>query len=390
MSHGHHHGDDADDIEIAIDPRLRRMIWGSVAACAAIVLLGLALLWPGSSNTTVDPLGLEGDPVRARVTSASIEPCSYDVLLGCRLIELAPSEGDRSGEQFTFEQPLSSPIRSGDAVLVDIGVFADGTDRVTFYDFERSTPLLLLALVFVAAIVTLGRWRGVGALAGLAASLVVIVVFLLPALLDGSNAVAVALVAAGMIAFIALFLAHGFNLATAAALLSSFASLAITGILAWIFVAGSKLTGLADETIGFLGALGSDIDPRGLLLAGVVIGSLGVLDDVTVTQVSAVWEIKRAKPDADFADLYRRAVRIGRDHISSTVNTLFLAYAGAALPLLLLFSEAGQSLSSVATREVVAVEIVRAMVGSIGLVASVPISTALAAAILHAPPESPD
>ena len=126
----------------------------------------------------------------------------------------------------------------------------------------------------------------------------------------------------------------------------------------------------------------SQIDPRGLLLAGVVIGSLGVLDDVTVTQVSAVWELKRASPDAGFGELYARALRIGRDHISSTVNTLFLAYAGASLPLLLLFSEAEQNLGSVTTREVVAVEIVRALVGSIGLVASVPISTALAAKVL--------
>lgn len=144
----------------------------------------------------------------------------------------------------------------------------------------------------------------------------------------------------------------------------------------------SNLTGLADESVGFLAALGSDINPQGLLLAGVVIGSLGVLDDVTVTQVSAVWELKRARPNARTVDLYRRAVRIGRDHISSTVNTLFLAYAGASLPLLLLFQEAGQSISSIATREIVAVEIVRALVGSVGLVASVPISTALAATIL--------
>jgi uncharacterized membrane protein len=225
------------------------------------------------------------------------------------------------------------------------------------------------------------------------ASLLVIIMFVLPAVLEGANAVAVALVAAGAIAFLALFLAHGVNLATAAALLSSIASLAVTAILAWIFVRLANLTGLANESIGFLGALGTDLNPEGLLLAGVVIGSLGVLDDVTVTQVSAVWELKRARPDANTADLYRRAVRIGRDHISSTVNTLFLAYAGAALPLLLLFQEAGQSISSVATREVVAVEIVRALVGSIGLVASVPISTALAAAVIGsrvARPAAPD
>jgi uncharacterized membrane protein len=377
---GHDHG--ATRLDIDVDDRVRRRMWAAVAICAVGVVIGMIVLWPGRSDSGADPLGLDGDPITAQVTSQAIEPCSYDPLLGCRQIELIPGSGAYDGERLSFEQPLNSPIRDGDSILVDIGIQDDGSPLIFFYDFERSTPLLLLLLVFVAAIVVLGRWRGVGALAGLALSLVVIVAFILPALLEGSNAVAVALVASGFIAFVALFLAHGFNLATAAALLASIASLALTAVLAWLFVVTSKLTGLADETVGYLGALGSDINPQGLLLAGVVIGSLGVLDDVTVTQVSAVWELKHAKPDADFTDLYNRAVRIGRDHISSTVNTLFLAYAGASLPLMLLFSEAGQSLSSVATREIVAVEVVRALVGSIGLVASVPISTALAAATL--------
>jgi uncharacterized membrane protein len=377
---GHDHG--ATRIDIDADDRVRRRMWAAVAICAVGVVIGMIVLWPGRSDSGADPLGLDGDPIAARVISQAIEPCSYDPLLGCRQIELIPGSGAYDGERLSFEQPLNSPIRDGDSILVDIVIQDSGSPLIFFYDFERSTPLLLLLLVFVAAIVVLGRWRGVGALAGLALSLVVIVAFILPALLEGSNAVAVALVASGLIAFVALFLAHGFNLATAAALLASIASLALTAVLAWLFVVTSKLTGLADETVGYLGALGSDINPQGLLLAGVVIGSLGVLDDVTVTQVSAVWELKHAKPDADFTDLYNRAVRIGRDHISSTVNTLFLAYAGASLPLMLLFSEAGQSLSSVATREIVAVEVVRALVGSIGLVASVPISTALAAATL--------
>ena len=365
-------------------------MWISVGGCALLVCFGLLLLWPGTSERGADPLGLEGAPIRSRVTSAELTPCSYDPLLGCRSIGIIVSEGDREGERLGFEQPLDSPIREGDAILVDLLDNGDGSTQVLFYDFQRSTPLLLLTLLFVVSILVLGRWRGAGALAGLAASLFVILAFVLPAILAGSNAVAVALVAAGAIAFIALFLAHGFTLATAAALLSSVASLAITAVLALVFVGATRLTGLADESVGFLGALGTGIDPRGLLLAGVVIGSLGVLDDVTVTQVSAVWELKRARPDADATDLYRRAVRIGRDHISSTVNTLFLAYAGAALPLLLLFQEAGQSISSVATREVVAVEIVRALVGSIGLVASVPISTALASIVVGSAVGSPD
>ena len=357
-------------------------MWAAVCACAVVVVVGLIVLWPGGGSEGSDPLGLAGDPVRALVGSVEEVPCSFDPLLACKRIGLVVSEGESNGERFELEWPIDSTISSGDGILVDLVETSDGVRQAIFYDFQRGTPMLLLVILFVAAIVVLGRWRGVGALAGLAMSFVVIVVFALPALLEGANSIAVALVTAGAIAFVALFLAHGRGLATAAALLSTLASLALTGLLAWIFLSASKFTGFGDENVGFLDALGSQIDPRGLLLAGVVIGSLGVLDDVTVTQVSAVWELKRASPDAGFGELYARALRIGRDHISSTVNTLFLAYAGASLPLLLLFSEAEQNLGSVTTREVVAVEIVRALVGSIGLIASVPISTALAAKVL--------
>ena len=383
MGSGHSHShDSAGDLDHLVDPRVRRNLWIAVGAFALVVVIGAIVLWPGSSGDRQDPLGLGGSPVGATVESVAEVPCSFDPLLACKLFELVVSDGEFRGERLEFEQPLESPIDSGDDILVDLVELGDGRVQAVFFDFERSTPMLLLVIVFVASIVVLGRWRGVGALAGLVMSFVILVVFALPALLDGSNAVAVAIVAAGAIAFVALFLAHGTGLATATALLSTSASLAITAVLAAVFLAISNFTGFGDENVGFLDALGTQIDPRGLLLAGIVIGSLGVLDDVTVTQVSAVWELKRAAPDSTFSELYGRALRIGRDHISSTVNTLFLAYAGASLPLLLLFSEAEESLGSVATREIVAVEIVRALVGSIGLVASVPISTALAAKVL--------
>lgn len=386
MGSGHEH--DLDDLDEHVRTEIRRAMWVAVGVCALLVLVGLVVLWPGGDDgASTDPLGLDGDPVKATAESVTEVPCSFDPLLACKRVDIVVAGGDR----YVLEQPLDSTISAGDGILVDLVDLGSGAEQAIFYDFQRGTPMLLLTILFVAAIVVLGRWRGVGALVGLAMSLVVIVVFALPALLEGSNSVAVAIVTAGAIAFVALFLAHGRGLATAAALLSTFASLALTAILAWIFLAASKFTGFGDESVGFLDALGSQIDPRGLLLAGVVIGSLGVLDDVTVTQVSAVWELRRASPDADFAELYGRALGIGRDHISSTVNTLFLAYAGASLPLLLLFSEAQQGLGSVATREVVAVEIVRALVGSIGLVASVPISTALAARVLASTnPNQPD
>jgi uncharacterized membrane protein len=192
----------------------------------------------------------------------------------------------------------------------------------------------------------------------------------------------VAIVGASIIAYASLYLAHGFNAATNVALLSTLTSLALTGLLAWVFIEMATLTGLSDENALFLDALGVRLDMRGLLLAGIVIGSLGVLDDVTVTQVSAVGALRRSVPDASTADLYRRAIVVGRDHVSSTVNTLFLAYAGAALPLLLLFSQTGRSVGEAATGEDVAIEIVRTLVGSIGLIASVPISTWLAASLV--------
>lgn len=388
MAHRHTHTLPDSMQEDRTDPSVRKMLWIAVGVCAAAIVLTMALLWPGNRTDRSDPLQLGGDPLEASVTGVEVAPCSFEASDDCAVVTLVVTEGERDGQTYQLEQsPGSSTIGAGDRILVDILDLGDGTEQAAFYDFQRETPLLALAAVFCVAIILLGGWRGVGALAGLAVSLAIIVVFTLPALLAGSNAVAVAVASSGLIALFALLLAHGRGSATAVALLSTFASLALTAVLAATFVALSNLTGLADENVGFVTALGIEIDPRGLLLAGIVIGSLGVLDDVTVTQVSAVWELDRASPGRSFGDLYRSALRIGRDHISSTVNTLFLAYAGAALPLLLLFSEARQGVGDIATREIVAAEIVRALVGSIGLVASVPISTALAAKVLtHVPP----
>lgn len=381
--HGHGHGH-ATTVEAPVE-RVLRIV---VAVCGLLTVVGLVALWPGGDDRVTDPAMLDADPVAARVQTVELLPCSYDPLLECALATLGITEGERSGEVFTFEEPSGGAgkrLTAGDDVQVLATVLADGSVSWSFYEYERSTPMLVLLMLFVVAIVVLGRWRGVGALAGLLVSLLVIVVFLLPSLLDGNNAVLVALVSASVIAFVALYLAHGWNPMTTVALLSTFAALVVTGVLSWIFVRLANFTGYTDDSTQMLDALAVPIDPRGILLAGIVIGSLGVLDDVTVTQVSAVAELRAAQPDAPTAELYHQALRIGRDHISSTVNTLFLAYAGASLPLLLLFREAGQGFGSIVTRELVAVEVVRSLVGSIGLVSAVPISTWLAAQVLRAP-----
>jgi uncharacterized membrane protein len=168
------------------------------------------------------------------------------------------------------------------------------------------------------------------------------------------------------------------------ALLGTLASLVVVGILSWVFTELTVLSGLSEEA-QYIRAFGGDLQFGGLLLAGIILGALGALDDMTVTQASAVAELHRADPTMGFRELFRAGSRIGRDHIASTVNTLALAYAGASLPLLLLFVEFDRPLSRVLTSEVVATELVRTLVGSIGLVASVPLTTLLAARLV-APP----
>jgi uncharacterized membrane protein len=362
-----------------------------VVACAVATLLAVIVMWPGSGpNESGDPLLLDADPISAHVVAVEPRACSYSLLDQCRYVEFEMSNGPYVGELASIEEStLDGFLAEGDDILVISFATESGRPAFSFYDYQRGNAMMWLLALFVVAVLLLGRWRGLGAIGGLAFSLLVIVAFTLPAILDGSNSLAVALVTASLIAFAALFLAHGVGLATAVALVATFASLVITAVLAWAFVGATHLTGLADDTSVMLSGIGGGIDARGILLAGIVIGALGVLDDVTVTQVSAVWELKRVQPELSLHELVAPALRIGRDHISSTVNTLFLAYAGAALPLLLFFTEAGQDFRGVVTRELVAAEVVRALVGSIGLVTSVPIATWLAALVVSDGPSSP-
>lgn len=391
--------------EIVESRRIATRIWISVGLAAAVTLIGLVAFWPHSSRHTSSDVDLFAEaPIKAEVVDVTTAPCTGTTEADkapCNFVGLRFPGHDtptpivpRGGGQPTsfagptIEQPVSAigGLHLGDDIYVNMTVLADGTASFSFYDYQRATPMWILAIAFIGAVLILGRWRGLGAIAGLVASLAIIVKFLLPSILDGNSPVMVAIVASSVIAFIALYLAHGVNLQTSVALLGTFASLAVTALLALLFVGWSNLTGLADESALYLTSLGVNVDLQGIVLAGFVIGALGVLDDVTVTQVSAVAELHAAQPALSPRQLYRSAVTIGRDHISSTVNTLFLAYAGAALPLLLLFTQANQSVGSLAGREVIATEIIRSLVGSIGLVSAVPITTWLAVTALHASP----
>jgi len=272
----------------------------------------------------------------------------------------------------------SPTFERGDGVVVAFIEQAPEGQQYQVIDFQRGRPLLLLTVLFALVVVAAGRWRGLAALVGLGVSGVVLLTFIVPAVLAGTSPLSVAVVGASAIMLVSLFLAHGFTARTAVAVLGTAASLGLIGVLAYVFVAVSSFTGLASEDVAYLRSAYGEIDLRGLLLAGIVIGSLGVLDDMTVTQTYVVWEIAHADRAASAREVYRAAARVGRDHVASIVNTLVLAYAGASLPLLLLFTASAAESSDVLTTELVAQEVVRTLVGGIGVVAAAPLTTALA------------
>ena len=390
---GHGHGPAAP-----AGRRVRVLLAVLLVPCALAALVGLVVLHPAGGPAPAAGTALL-QPVRGQVTAVEAADCSPGDGQGrCAALVVAMTDGPRAGRdlvQLVPIEPGTPRFTVGDPVVLGwSGGNPDDPGSYQVVDFQRGGSLAWLAAMFAAAVLILGRWRGLAALAALAVSFGVLLLFVLPAILDGRSPLAVAVVGAGVIMFAVLYLTHGLSARTSTAVLGTLVSLALIGLLGAVFSAASRLTGLDDQTTALVASLGTGVDARGLVLAGMVIGALGVLDDVTVTQTSAVWELRRANPQLHARALFRAAMRIGRDHVASAVNTLVLAYAGASLPLLLLFSLSGRSLGDVATSEDVATEIVRTLVGSIGLVASVPVTTAVAALVAcrEAPeePEGPD
>ncbi|WP_312858878.1 YibE/F family protein [Pseudonocardia xinjiangensis] len=381
MEHGHGHGPAAP-----AGRRVRIAISALLVPALLATLVGLIVLYPleNRQHSAND----QSTRLSAHVTAAAEVDCADGRPggRGCLALTTQMSDGPRPGQSIVT---LVSIVRGeaafgvGDnVIMLWSGENPADPESFQIVDFQRDQPLLVLALVFAAAVLALGRWRGLAALVGLGLTGVVLLAFMLPAILAGRDPLAVAVVGCCTIMFGVLYLAHGFSARTSTAALGTLLSLLLIGLLGAAFAAAASLTGADEDTANLANALGSDLDGRGLVLAGLMIGALGALDDVTVTQTSAVWELHRADPHLRPIALFGAAMRIGRDHVASAVNTLVLAYAGAALPLLLLFSVAERGLTDTLTTQVIATEVVRTLVGSIGLVASVPLTTALAVAVI--------
>jgi uncharacterized membrane protein len=386
MAHVHEHGVATRSLT---SQRTRRLLAAAVGVVALLAVAGLILLRPGGDRPELTAeLGLAAEIVDATVGDVVEVPCKGTVEsdgIRCIDVRFEVTSGDTTGDTSSFQVPVTEVTVSfdpGDRITLGHNPQNDPGFQYYFNDVQRRTPLRLLAGLFAVAVLALGRFQGLRALIALGVTGVVMVGFMFPSIIDGHDPTAVALVGAAVIAIVALYLTHGVTEKITVALLGTFAALGLTAALAAVFSNLARFTGFSSEDAFYLAIASANVDVKGLVLAGIIIGSLGVLDDVTVTQVSAVWQLHEANPAYDARRLYRSAVVIGRDHIASTVNTLVLAYAGASLPLLLIFTQGGRSLGTVAEGELVGVEIVRTLVGSIGLVAAVPVTTALAAFVV--------
>jgi uncharacterized membrane protein len=395
-------------VRALLDTGVGRLVAAVLGGVLLATLLAMALLWPSgeraseSGTQRLNAGATDSAEVRAVVEGG----CEAEAGPDCRRLAVELRSGAREGEEATLTLPgdeFQPEVSVGDRIRVTqlggddaLGLGGEtlpgttGTDApYVFVDFERGRPLLLLALIFVGLVVAFGRRRGLLSLLGLGVSLFVVVQFVVPAILQGTSPLAVALIGASAVMFATILLTHGVGVKSAAAMLGTLGSLVLTALLAVVFVEAGSITGLVSEEATLLrGGSGGALSVQGLVLAGMVIGALGVLDDVTISQASSVMALRRVNPLQRFADLYREAIAIGRDHVGATVNTLVLAYVGAALPVLLIFETQGTGIGTAIQREQVAQEVVATLVGSIGLIAAVPLTTALAALLAERLPAS--
>jgi uncharacterized membrane protein len=384
--HGHHSGPRPSGAGHTV-----RLAVAVLVPLAVLTAVALIWLWPERDFSTANSAGGQPAIHTGSVVGVRLEPCPEGevdpsapsgVKQACGAVTVKVTSGPDDGRRVVTDIP-SGPgaitVRPGDAVTLVYLPDDPGGNTYQIQDHQRGLQLWLLAAIFAIGVIAFGRLRGLTALAGLAVTFAVLLLFIVPAILEGQQPLLVAIVGAAAIMLTVLYLTHGLNITTTVAVLGTLASLVLTGLLSWIATAATRLTGVANEETGYLSMYYGNVNMQGLLLAGILIGCLGVLDDVAVTQSMTVAELARANPAYTVRQLYQGATRVGRSHIASVVNTIVLAYAGASLPLLVLLTAGTRPLDQTLTHPVVAQEIVRAVVGTLGLIAAVPITTLLAA-----------
>jgi uncharacterized membrane protein len=353
-------------------------------------VLGLFVLWPDGEPTqaqqvaeTYLPPGTtypDGRVVSVETFDCGGDPAAPPALCATAVVEIL--DGDGAADFATVDLPsdvVTAGVAEGDTLVLTRDAGAEGGAAYAFYDYERDTPIIVLAILFAVVVGVVARLRGLASLLGLAFAFVVLLQFVLPGLLADNSPTLVSLVGSAAIMFVVLYLAHGFSARTTTALVGTLFGLTLVAVLGSIAVSTARLTGLTSEETIQLHGFDPTLDFSGLVLAGIVVAGLGVLNDVTITQASAIWQLHEVSPEMTWRELYRRGMAVGRDHIASTVYTIVFAYAGAALPLLLLFEVYSQPIWTIVTSAALAEEVIRTLVGAIALVLAVPVTTAAGA-----------
>ncbi len=396
----HTHAQNADESETPAEKAEQRRALKLMAAVlipvAVATTLGLILLWPSGTSEAQQaaaPYFPEGT-VYPTGEIVAIEP--YDCSNGddpsqtqtCATATVTIEDGPEATENVRIGLPpevVAAGIETGTRIVMSRAPGNEDPEQLyTFNDFARGFPLAMLALGFLVVVVAVARWRGLAAVLGLGFAFVILVKFMLPGLLDGSSPVLIGLVGSSAIMLVVLYLAHGFSARTTTALLGTLFGLGMVTLLGAVGQSTARVTGLASEDSVVLQGFATQLDLSGLVLCGIIVAGLGVLNDVTITQASAVWELHQLSPDLSVRSLFARAMRIGRDHIASTVYTIVFAYAGASLSLLLLFEVYQRSVLDTLTSGILAEEVVRTLVGAIGLILAVPVTTAIGVAVVKA------
>jgi uncharacterized membrane protein len=362
---------------------------------ALATVVGLIVLWPGGGPTRAQQAAdIQMPPgttyPHGRVVSVEKVACGSETpgrppQCANAVMEVLDGEGKGDFQQIQLSPDIvAAGIAKGDVFVLTRDPGAEGGPAYAFSDYARGTPIVALAIAFAVVVAVVARWRGLASLLGLAFAFFMLFRFILPGLLADESPTLVSLVGTSAIMFVVLYLAHGFSARTTTALVGTLSGLTLVAVLGSIAVSAARLTGLTSEETVTLLNYDPTLNFSGLVLAGVVVAGLGVLNDVTITQASAVWQLREVSPELTWRELYRRGMFVGRDHIASTVYTIVFAYAGAALPLLLIFDLYTRPVTVSLFSSAVAEEVIRTLVGAIALVLAVPLTTVIGALVATA------
>lgn len=422
MGSGHSHAstDHSEPTPEAIAARRRanRILAAVLIPLTLLTLAGMAMLWPSGSKEGVslaNPYsaapGVTFDT--GTIQSVAVENCMQGVSQQnqAQSQQGQPQQGQAQQGQgsdctFAFTEPdkggspvkvvinpdvaKSHGVKPGDQIRylnlsnAQGASASQGSPAYIFVDFVRTLPIVLLALLYAAVVIAVARWRGLRALIGLVGAYFVLASFMLPGLVEGKPPLLLALVGSTVIMIGVLYFAHGFSARTSTALLGTIFGLAITALLAAWATGAANLAGVGNHDATTLMNTSANISISGVILCGLIISGLGVLNDVTITQSSAVWELYELAPQSSARKLFTSAMRIGRDHIASTVYTIAFAYAGAALPILIIVMLYDRPLADTLTSAELSEEVIRTLVGSIGLVLAIPVTTLIAVLVVKA------